>query len=209
MDRVEERNLIRQNFYPNEVGEMKSAAQAKRLSERYDRPISYSTLPIGMTRMPKSGLLIGCVDNGPARADIATKVDKDWSWWVDAGNGDNFGQILIGNHNIARFVSDKDLVTHLPLPSLQRPEILLQATPTPQLNCAEIPDQGPTINQVVASLTVEVVRRLINGTCPWMQLVVDMDKGTMFPVMASPENCRQILHTKSKSKVVIETEKGG
>ncbi len=203
-DRVEERNLVRQNFYPGDIGELKTLALAKRLSERYDRPIAYSTFPIAMIPLTGRGLIIGCLDNGPARADIASKVDMDSFWWVDAGNGNNFGQILIGNSKVAKFYTNEEIISQLPLPSIQRPEILLQAPITPQLNCIDIPDQGPTINQIVASLTIEVIRRIVIGTCPWMQIVVDMDKGTMFPVMATPENCRQILHTRNKKKVQIE-----
>jgi hypothetical protein len=184
---------------------MKSAALAKRLSERFDRPVAYGTLPISMMQLPGISLLIGCVDNGPARADIATKAD--FRWWVDAGNGDNYGQILIGNGNYARFLKEKQLIDHLPSPAIQRPEILLQA-PGPEAGCVAVPDQGPTINNVMAALVVEVVRRLIEGTCPWLQLLVDMQHGLMTPIMATPEKCREIMHTRSKEKVqIVEEEK--
>lgn len=204
MDRVEERNLIRQNFYPGDIGEVKSTALAKRLSERYNRPVAYSTFPISMTHLPRKGLIIGCVDNGLARADIAARQDRDFYWWVDAGNGDNFGQILIGNNDYAKFHTEKEIVSYLPMPSIQRPEILLQAPPVTAPNCIDIPDQGPTINQVMAAMTVEVVRRLTEGTLQLMQLLIDMEHGTMTPVMATPEICREIMHTRNKKKVQIE-----
>lgn len=57
----------------------------------------------------------------------------------------------------------------------------------PARHCAEIAEQGPTINQIVAAVVVEVVRRLIEGTCPWMQLYLDLEAGTLAPVMATPE----------------------
>lgn len=73
-DRVEERNLIRQNFFKRDVGKVKSEALALRLAMKYDRPVAYSIYPISMTAVTGSGILIGCVDNGIARRDIALKL---------------------------------------------------------------------------------------------------------------------------------------
>lgn len=202
MDRVEERNITRQNFFPREVGELKSAALARRLSERYDRPIAYSTLPIELTHIGTRGLFLGCVDNGIARANIAQRKEE-FFWWIDAGNGLNFGQILIGNEDHAVFNKD-ERIDCLPLPSIQRPEILNQAPTSAQMNCIDIPEQGPTINQVMAAMMMEVVRRVVEGTCPWMQLLVDMEHGSMIPVMATPEIVREIMHTRNKKKVFVE-----
>jgi molybdopterin/thiamine biosynthesis adenylyltransferase len=114
-DRVEERNLIRQCFLKNDLGFFKSEVLAKRLAQNYRRPIAYSTLPVGMTEIIYPGLIIGCVDNGPARREIAERIERKalvWVggysqaaprelqsgprletalWWVDAGNGENYG----------------------------------------------------------------------------------------------------------------------
>lgn len=201
-DRIEERNISRQNFLKREVGELKSVALARRLSERYDRPIGYSTFPIGMTRVDQRGLIVGCVDNGIARTHIADNRGNFY-WWVDAGNGMNYGQVLIGNGGGAIFNSKTEKVTALPLPSIQRPEILTQAPENRGLNCLDIVEQGPTINSVMASVVVEVVRRLTDGTCPWMQIVLDMEHGTMSPVMATPEIAREMFAGKDCKVTVV------
>ena len=44
-DRVEPHNLLRQNFYPADVGEFKSKALADRLARDFRRPIGYSVYP--------------------------------------------------------------------------------------------------------------------------------------------------------------------
>ena len=44
-DRVEPHNLIRQNFFPGDVGKFKSQALAERLSRLYGRPVRYSVVP--------------------------------------------------------------------------------------------------------------------------------------------------------------------
>jgi hypothetical protein len=154
--------------------------------------------------MKLPGLIIGCVDNGLARRDIASAKahpHAQWnftSWWVDAGNGENYGQVLIGNTREAAACSPEGEIYHcLPLPTIQRPELLLQL---PQArSCAAIAeDQGPTINLTMAAIVVEVVRRILAGTCPWMQLYLDMEAGTLVPVLATPQTVREILKTKRK-----------
>jgi len=204
-DRVEERNLIRQNFRQSELGRFKSEALARRLSHDYSLPVAYSTFPVEATELRHPGLVIGCVDNGVARRHIAERIEKGglrWVggysraaprelqrgpqlvtelWWIDAGNGENFGQILIGNSK--GFAEENGRVLALPMPTLQRPDIL-QEVPI-QRGCADIPEQGPTINQVMAALVVEVVRRIIEGTCSWMALYLDLEAGVLTPVLAS------------------------
>ncbi len=188
MDTVEERNLNRQSFTTADMGLFKSEALAKRLAGKYQRPIQYSVLPVGAGDLPR-GIVVGCVDNGPARQAIAEHHD-DGQWWVDSGNGRNFGQVLIGNSKMDKlrpsFLSD--LCCRLPLPTIQQPAILAQVPR--QQSCTDAvaaDDQSPTINQAMAALVLEVVRRIIEGTCPWMQLYLDLDAGTLTPTMATPE----------------------
>ena len=188
MDTVEERNLNRQSFTTTDVGLFKSEALAKRLAGKYQRPIQYSVLPVGAGNLPR-GIIVGCVDNGPARQAIAEHL-HDGQWYIDSGNGRNFGQILLGNSKTEElrpsFIAD--LCCRLPLPTIQQPAILAQVPR--QRSCAEAvatDEQGPTINQAMGALVVEVVRRIIEGTCPWMQLYLDLDAGTLTPTMATPE----------------------
>jgi len=195
-DRVEEANLGRQNFTRAELGCFKSEALARRLAARFARPVAYSVLPVSLVDFRFSGLVIGCVDNGFARGAIAEKVRQGPYdlWWVDAGNGRNFGQILIGSKRPSYFDHEKEVCFSLPLPTLQRAELLLQVPPA--RSCAEAVagnEQGPVINQAMASLLVEVVRRLIEGACPWMQLYLDLEAGTLSPVLAAPENVAKVI----------------
>lgn len=188
MDIVEERNLNRQSFTAADIGLFKSEALAKRLAGKYQRPVQYSILPVGSGDLPK-GIVVGCLDNGLARQAIADHL-HDGQWWVDSGNGHNFGQVLIGNSKTEKlhpsFVAD--LCFRLPLPTIQQPALLAQVPR--QRSCAEAvatDDQSPTINQAMGALVLEVVRRILEGTCPWMQLYLDLDAGTLTPTMATPE----------------------
>lgn len=207
-DQVEERNLSRQNFSREDLGNFKSEALARRLAHRYGRPVAYSTYPVALAEVKVPGLVIGCVDNGLARKDIAERVKHALfppygyvSWWVDAGNGENYGQLLIGNTvRGAAFDSEKGVCHALPLPTLQKPELLAQAPPQEQ-DCVQIAEQGPTINQAMASVVVEVVRRLIEGDCPWIQLYLDLEAGTLHSVLATPEVVESITGIKKRKLV--------
>jgi len=218
-DRVEEHNLVRQNFYKNELGMFKNEALARRLSTKFYRRIAYLTSPISMLEtLPE--LIIGCVDNGIARRDIADKIIKRCNppmsfyrgWYIDAGNDRNFGQVLIGNcpseHIKKTFESKTEVCYGLPLPTEQRPELLLELPPAPA--CAEAVarnEQSPTINQCMASLVLEVVRRILEGTCPWMQLSLDMDTGTLTPTLATPENVAAMLRVNIRGLTFEREEK--
>ena len=208
-DRVEERNLLRQNFYPGEVGRFKSQALAERLATHYRRAVGWTVTPFGESyrryyppEVARSPIVVGCVDNAQAREGIAqTLANYSSRWWVDAGNGENWGQVLIGNSQRDglrwAFREAEGVCYRLPLPTLQHPELL---SPPPAeevrpLSCAELLDTGdqdPTINQAMASLVLQVVRRLFRGDCPWMALYLDLALGTLNPVLATPENVARI-----------------
>ena len=122
-------------------------------------------------------------------------------WLIDAGNDTNWGQVLIGNvadpddwHEPA-FVDETCYV--LPAPTLQRPDLLTAvSTPPPDVDSAaalDLTDQDPTINQMMASLVLQVVRRMAAGSCPFMGLYLDMDLGTVTPAYATPEAAERIL----------------
>ena len=48
-------------------------------------------------------------------------------------------------------------------------------------------NQGPTINQVVASVAASYVEKLLAGTCSWMASYFDLDDGTLRCVPADPK----------------------
>ena len=206
-DRVEDRNLARSNYTGSDIDQFKSEALAERLSARYGRAIAYSTLPVGFVELP-FGLVIGCVDNGPARLAIS-KTLPNGNWWIDSGNGRDYGQVLIGSNkrgNSEPCFSD-GICWWLPLPTVQRPELLAQEPR--RRSCDEAVDrneQSPTINLAMAALVLEVVKRLISGTCSWLQLYLDLEAGTLYPVIASPESVARIMGTKI-NKLILK--KGG
>lgn len=121
------------------------------------------------------------------------------NWLIDAGNGTNWGQVLIGNTPQLKGLnaSFQDNICHrLPAPTLQRPDLLTAVPDTPpDLDCAaalDLTGQDPTINHMMASIVIQVVRRMAAGACPWMALHVDMDQGHLTPTYATPEAVARI-----------------
>ena len=163
-DRVEPHNLLRQNFYAEDVGEFKSHALADRLARAYRRPIGYSVYPFRegdpgsyghrYPGLPRYGncLVIGCTDNAAARRAMAECLRGGrGQWLIDAGNGANWGQVLVGNvaDPSHRYESafDGETCNLLPAPTLQRPDLLTTVPDTaPDVDCAaalDLTDQDP------------------------------------------------------------------
>jgi|GEM_PF-405757 len=231
-DRVEERNLIRQAFYPSDLGKFKARVVAERLAALYGRRVGFSVTSFttdiirefhshlegvneSFGQLYPSGkyvgwdLIIGCTDNPGARDDLAHSVQFP-SWWIDAGNGDNSGQVFIGNADkiflAGSFIKgDGDTpgeVIRLPLPTLVEPG-LLAAVPEPilDLNCAEAVEQNvqsPVINQFMSALVLEFVRRLIAGKLTWLSAYIDMDIGSLRTIDISPTQVAKLMSIPEK-----------
>ncbi len=215
-DRVEPHNLLRQNFYAEDVGRFKSQALADRLAKAYNRPVGYSVYAFKEYDMNPQGpsypglieygesLVIGCADNAAARRAMAECLPGHPArWLIDAGNDTNWGQVLVGNVS-GRVDWEEPPFTGetcylAPAPTLQRPDLLTAvSTRPPDVDCAaalDLTDQDPTINQMMASLVLQVVRRMVAGTCPFMALYLDMDQGTVAPTYVTPEAVERTVGT--------------
>jgi len=206
-DRVEPRNLLRQNFYKGDLGKFKSKVLAERYARIYGFKIGYSVLPFDpvatrnkdsdlRTMLNTKALIIGCVDNAQARRDISVALDKNIAvWWLDSGNGFNSGQVLLGNYNRSEFLCEsfrpaENKVTRLPSPALQQPSLIQLQGGGRRRNCAEDVannEQSQVINQAMATLLLEFVRRMFHNQLSWMSAYIDLDAGSLRTVEATPQ----------------------
>jgi PRTRC genetic system ThiF family protein len=176
-DRVEASNVGRQQFSEWEIGCNKAEAMGKRLSMWLGIDVmgtaeylKASNLPLwkeGQYHSPNR-LIVGAVDNYRARRAIANAMDKLGTWWVDAGNDDASGQVLIGNCRAGRHVEVDNhfgLVSGLPLPSLQMPALLDKpAIRKRQMDCATgmaTGEQGLFVNRLMATWAARAVEDLV------------------------------------------------
>ena len=222
-DRVERHNVLRQNFTTNEIGKFKSQTLAERLAQAYERPICYSTLPFGSGNSDlglenRSSLILGCVDNAEARREIANCLTTAFiyrspAWWIDVGNGKDWGQVLIGNTTEEQLLKNGfknwGICDYLPAPTMQRPDLLTSIPDEPpDTDCAaalDLTDQDPTINGIMALHAVHTVRRIVAGTCTYMSQYVNLEEGSIVSTPASPENVARI--TGLNMKIPTENDK--
>jgi len=228
-DRVESHNLMRQQFFPGDLGKFKSQALAERLSRQYGRNNAYSVYPYmhdlvykdlgsGLHTRAAQGIIISCVDNAEARREIAETLDP-FCWWLDAGNGYSSGQVLIGNaRNVALlspcFNDKRQEVYSLPIPSLQLPSLLTPpARPiSKSKDCAEeiIDDgQSPVINQAMAMLVLEFMHRFLQEKLSWMGAYIDLEAGTLQTVPAEPVTVARMLGVKVDTLIESGPRKRG
>jgi len=213
-DRVEPHNLLRQPFFEGDVGKFKSRVLAERLARQYGRKIGWSVYPYerdllnepsGIGMRVVRGIIIGCVDEPASRRSIARSLD--WGdWWLDAGNGYQSGQVLIGNTNDVEglgnaFNETYQTVDKLPTPSLQVPTLLAEPTVprARQQDCAEAVDdnrQSPIINRAMATLVLEFVYKLLTNKLTWMGAYLDLEAGSLQPVPAEPVTVARMFGVK-------------
>jgi PRTRC genetic system ThiF family protein len=96
-DVVSESNLTRQCFYPSDLNRNKAQVLANRIN------CSYGLDWRGVPHAPSSGdlsrcdVVITCVDSRTARAQVLRAMQSDHpKYHLDLGNGDAFGQALVG-----------------------------------------------------------------------------------------------------------------
>jgi len=180
-DHVEEKNVMRQNFYDAEVGHPKAQTLAARYSLAFGLNIqavnSRFSANMVETEWDTLTVMIGCVDNAAARQELAQALHKKgrWTpprlWWLDCGNSRETGQALLGSTSNPKalqeaFVFEK-YCQHLPSPAWQCPTLL---EPQPEerdnhnLSCAELASagaQGMTVNQRAAVEAADMLDRLL------------------------------------------------
>jgi PRTRC genetic system ThiF family protein len=200
-DVVEENNIPRSNFCFAEIGLNKAETLARRISAAWGMETGFfkegfrPALLRGKTSgwnnraQEKLTIIVGCVDNHLARKQMheAVKYHNESSydssaprlWWIDGGNGRASGQVLIGNRlsekDIYESSAKSPILSLLPAPSLQHPELLEQAEQASvaaipiaetdaMTSCAErirLGEQSLNVNQRVALEMAEMLTELV------------------------------------------------
>lgn len=163
-DIVEEKNLIRQNFVEQDIGQNKAQVLARRYSAAFGIQCEYisrfveSELELYRLTSPdfysnvwndtqetQRVILIGCMDNNKSRQICHSVFCKQKELiYIDSGNGEHTGQVVCGVRQSGR-------TTYKPVCSLY-PDMLKDEDKFPsELSCAERSVTAP--QTVVANLT--------------------------------------------------------
>jgi PRTRC genetic system ThiF family protein len=224
-DIIEAGNIPRQNFCPAEIGRYKAEA----LAERYARDfgMAIGCIPTRFspdlvhTEWQTLTILVGCVDNAAARVAMeeALQMNETLSnrekpavprvWWLDLGNGPDYGQILLGSTTRVETLASAFPLGALarccllPSPLLQEPK-LREARPEEQenhgLSCAELlaaNAQAMTINPAIAIEGADYLYRfLVTGTLKKFATYLDLPAGTKKSFYVTPQTLAKVLGQK-------------
>ncbi|NES98850.1 MAG: hypothetical protein F6K32_27525, partial [Desertifilum sp. SIO1I2] len=211
-DTVEPHNLTRQCFCPAELGLNKAMALAARYGITWGLPIEAIASPFERQMLNTSyrtlTVLLGCVDNAKARATFAktleynTYYEAPRLWWIDSGNGDRYGQVLIGS-NLSPLPDDYAPTElgwlQLPAPSAQAPELLVPRVEESQsstLSCAQLTQlnqQGLLVNPQAAVIMAEVTAALLTAKLKRFAVYFDQTTGLMRSSYTTVEAVRASL----------------
>lgn len=183
-DTVELKNISRQNYQPAEIGLPKAETLAARCSAKYGIEITAvcGWFEEDMIRTASwwntLTVIIGCVDNSAARSKIHSVLKINSAnepaslFWLDCGNSNYSGQVVIGTHSnfdIVQASNNPDkpqFWLHLPSPVLVHPELLV---PQPEelsdnnLSCAEIQArnyQSLFVNKMTSAIAAQYLLEL-------------------------------------------------
>ena len=241
-DIVETGNIPRSNFCFAEIGSNKAETLAARVNRAWGIDVGFikegfrpallnnksDDWSVSISNSNKLTILVGCVDNHLARLEMheTLKLHNEKSydhsfprlWWIDGGNGRDTGQVLIGNRlsvkEICRSALNTRILSLLPAPSLQHPELLLpdgenNKRSSRQANegltsCAErirLGEQSLNVNQSVAVEMSEILSQLLlTQTLKWFATYFDLESGASRSVYNTPENILAATKYEPKAK---------
>ena len=120
-DIVEQPNIGRQKFSPADLGRYKAEVIITRINRFYG--LNWMAIPEKFSDEWKgTNLIISCVDNVKTRLQIEKEFSKNrrnrtdytaqW-YWLDFGNGKDFGQFVLGSHIVLQPKSNHETVSGL------------------------------------------------------------------------------------------------
>lgn len=189
-DTVETKNVGRQLFSAADVGTNKAKALAARFSAVFGLDILAFPYMLTSQRINNSGsygLLVGAVDSAQGRRACATQLNNfGWRIWIDCGNHESSGQVVVGTALDARAMAGAmghGLVSKLPTAPLIYPELLQDAPIQPRADCAAAMEdnaQSLMVNQMMAAICGQYLYDLIvRRRLMRFRTVVDLDTLTM------------------------------
>lgn len=95
-DTVSKANIGRQCFFPQDVGQYKASLIVNRLNGTWNT--SWQAVPKKLKKSDaiEADIIIGCVDSRKGRAAIVGAVSSYHCYYIDSGNSENSGQVVIG-----------------------------------------------------------------------------------------------------------------
>lgn len=187
-DIVSPTNRGRQPFNEHHLGRNKAEILVTGLNNYWS--LAWSAIPHHITEKDELhgfDIVVGCVDSGAARSVIAKLVRRAPSirYWIDAGNGPDFGQIILGE--------PRERTGHLRLPMVDEllPKSVEQDAGPAEPSCSTIEaltKQAPFTNHVIADSMLFLLGQLFRqGQLEHHGLFLDLAAGTTTPLFVDPD----------------------
>lgn len=190
-DTVSPANVGRQMFFPSDVGKNKAEVLIHRLNMAMG--VHWRALNDRLTAEDRLSfdLIIGCVDNRQARAAIVTAEKSQRTLWLDLGNKQHDGQVILGE--FLPTWEKRSQEHRLPHAADLFPEIIdpsLDGTDdTPSCSLAEaLEKQSLFINRGVALYALNLLSDLFRfGKISYHGVFLNLKTGRAAPLAIDPE----------------------
>lgn len=101
-DIVSPSNIGRQCFFPADVGQYKASLLINRLNVAWGTQWKSVTRKLLPTHEIQPDIIIGCVDSRKGRAAVVGAVQSHHCYYIDSGNGEDSGQVVLGEIDCGR-----------------------------------------------------------------------------------------------------------
>jgi PRTRC genetic system ThiF family protein len=194
-DDVSEANVGRNLWSPADVGQNKAVLAVTRLNAYYGLDFDAWPYQYDAEADTRCDLLISCVDSRASRRAIADLFDEDNAaptYWMDLGNTDVMGQVVLGE--VDDSAADD---TRLPCITELFPEVA--DTTIPEVNwhsCSlamSLASQGLFVNDFTSRMALEILKTLFTrGQIRHHGALVNLDSMKMSPIPVSAAAWRRL-----------------
>jgi len=185
-DKVEEKNIIRQNFITQDIGRYKAEVLAERYSQAFGIELNAYTeyietedeldyiLNLCNFHVP---IIVGCVDNNKTRQLIHKAFFKmnRLIFWLDGGNEEFSGQVVLGSNYYYKHLKEEHFNPSIPLRVFLSPVTMLypdiledqDSKFNSELSCAENAISAPqsiTANLTSANIIMNFLTQIMSAT---------------------------------------------
>lgn len=182
-DTVSKANIGRQCFFPADVGQNKAMLLVNRLNATWGTQWNAFAKRLTGDDHIQPDIVIGCVDTRKARSTILKAIGTHHCYYIDAGNNENSGQVVLGElegtaRRPGRLPTVADLFPEMVDPSLDAVD------DKPSCSVAEaLKKQSLVINAAMATEVFNLLWILVRtGTLKYSGRFVNLETGSSTPL---------------------------
>ncbi|WP_426172638.1 PRTRC system ThiF family protein [Pseudoduganella sp. R-34] len=192
-DIVSPANIGRQCFFPQDVGQYKATLIINRLNQCWGTKWTAVPKKVKKSDRINADIVIGCVDSRKGRAAIISAISSYHCYYIDSGNAENSGQVVIGElcegpRKAVRLPHVADLFPDMIDAKLDAKD------DKPSCSVAEaLQKQSLVINNTMANEVFNLLWMLFrNGRLSYSGKFINLEAGTAVPIKLDTEVWRRM-----------------